>query len=175
MSTEEFLATFKRFIARKGRSKKVYSGNAKTFAAGAKWLKRVMDDEKFNDFLAKMSIKWQFNLSRAPWWGGQYERLIGVVKQALYKTIGNGFLSWTELEDVILDVEVTLNNRNLSYVEDDIQLPILTPNTLQFCRTNVLPELQEHHVENPDLRRRAKHIRIELQRCVVEEVVFRIS
>lgn len=118
-----------------------------------------MDDEKFNDFFARMSITWQFNLSRAPWWGGQYERLIGVVKQALYKTIGNGFLSWTELEQVILDVEVTLNNRPLSYVEDDMQLPILTPNTLQFCQPNISPELQDHHVENPDLRRRAKHIR----------------
>jgi hypothetical protein len=159
MSTEEFLATFKRFIARKGRPKKVYSDNAKTFAAGAKWLKQVMNDEKFNNFLAKMSIKWQFNLSRAPWWGGQYERLIGVVKQALYKTIGNGFLSWTELEDVILDVEVALNNRPLSYVEDDLQLPVLTPNALQFCQPNVLPELPEHHVENHDLRKRAKHIR----------------
>ena len=164
LSTEEFLTTFKKFIARKGRPKKVYSDNAKTFAAGAKWLKRVMDDERFNDFLARMSITWQFNLSRAPWWGGQYERLIGVVKQALYKTIGNGFLSWTELENVILDVEVTLNNRPLSYVEDDdIQLPILTPNSLQFCQTNILPELQDHHVENPDLRKRAKHI----QRCKV--------
>ena len=139
MSTEEFLATFKRFIARKGRPQKVYSDNAKTFAAGAKWLKLVMHDERFNDFLAKMSIQWQFNLSRAPWWGGQYERLIGVVKQALYKTIGNGFLSWSELEDVILDVEVTLNNRPLSYVEDDVQLPVLTPNSLQFCRLQLYP------------------------------------
>ena len=123
-----------------------------------------MDDERFTDFLARMSITWQFNLSRAPWWGGQYERLIGVVKQALYETIGNGFLSWTELENVILDVEVTLNNRPLSYVEDDdIQLPILTPNSLQFCQPNILPELQDHHVENPHLRKRAKHI----QRCKV--------
>ena len=36
MGTEEFIATFKRIIARKGRPKKVYSDNAKTFAAGAK-------------------------------------------------------------------------------------------------------------------------------------------
>jgi hypothetical protein len=125
MSTEEFLSTFKRFVARKGRPLKVYSDNAKTFVAGAKWIKQVMKDEKFNDFLAKMSIKWQFNMSRAPWWGGQYERLIGLVKQAMYKSIGNGFLSWTELEDVILDMEVTLNNRPLSYVEEDANCPYL--------------------------------------------------
>ena len=159
MSTEEFLSTFKRFVARKGRPLKVYSDNAKTFVAGAKWIKQVMKDEKFNDFLAKMSIKWQFNMSRAPWWGGQYERLIGLVKQAMYKSIGNGFLSWTELEDVILDVEVTLNNRPLSYVEGDVQLPLLTPNTLQFGRPNILPEQPEHQIENPDLRKRAKYIR----------------
>ena len=114
LSTEEFLTTFKRFIARKGKPKNIHSDNAKTFAAGAKWLKRVMDDERFNDFLTRMSIMWQCNLSQAPWWGGQYERLIGVVKQPLYKTIRNGFLSWTELENVILDVEVTLNNWPLS-------------------------------------------------------------
>ena len=44
-------------------------------------------------------------------------------------------------------------------MEDDVQLPVLTPNSLQFCRANILPELQEHHVGDPDLRRRAKHIR----------------
>ena len=36
MSTEEFLSTFKRFVARKGRPLKVYSDNAKTFVAGDK-------------------------------------------------------------------------------------------------------------------------------------------
>ncbi|XP_028415662.1 uncharacterized protein LOC114539025 [Dendronephthya gigantea] len=105
LSTEEFLNTLKRFIARKGRPEKIYSDNAKTFVAGAKWLKRIMQDERFNDELAKMAIKWQFNLSRAPWWGGQYERLIGLIKQALYKSIGNGHLTGTELEEVILDIE----------------------------------------------------------------------
>ena len=32
-----------------------------------------------------------------------------------------------ELEEVILDVETTLNNRPLGYVEDDIYMPVLTP------------------------------------------------
>lgn len=60
---------------------------------------------------------------------------------------------------MILDVEVTLNNRPLSYVEEDVQLPLLTPNSLQFCRPNVLPEQRGHRIENPDLRKRAKYIR----------------
>lgn len=81
------------------------------------------------DYLAKMNIKWQFNLSRAPW---QFERIVGIVKQAFDKSVGNGTLTWAELQDVLLDVEVALNNCPLSYVEEDLQLPLLTPNMLQF-------------------------------------------
>ena len=32
--------------------------------------------------------------------------------------------TWNELEEVLLDVEVALNNRPLSYLEDDAQLPV---------------------------------------------------
>ena len=58
--------------------------------------------------------------------GSQFERLIAVMKQSLYKSIGNGNLRWHELEEVILDVEITLNNRPLGYVEDYVQMPVLT-------------------------------------------------
>ena len=85
-----------------------------------------------NDWLAKQNIPWLFNLSRAPWLGGQFERLIGVTKQSLNKAIGNGHLRWHELEEVILDVEIILNDRPLGYVEDYIQMPILTPNLMLF-------------------------------------------
>ena len=46
------------------------------------------------------------------------------------KSIGNSMLTWNEFEEVLLDIELTLNNRPLIYVEDDVQLPLLTPNTL---------------------------------------------
>ncbi|KAK3743482.1 hypothetical protein QZH41_013097 [Actinostola sp. cb2023] len=158
METTEFLGSLKRLIARRGRPKKIYSDNGRTFIGAAKWIKQVMRDERVQDFLAQQQIHWQFNLSRAPWWGGQFERMVGLVKAALYKTIGNGMLSWKELQEVILDVEVTLNNRPLSYVEDDIQLPILTPNLLLYIQHNMLPDLQTHHVQDYDLRNRAKHL-----------------
>ena len=86
----------------------------------AKWLRNVMQDERLHDFLAKLNIKWQFNLTKAPWWGGQFERMIGLVKQAFNKSVGNGTLTWSELQDVLLNVEVALNNRPLSYVEEDV-------------------------------------------------------
>ena len=159
LATSEFLRSLKRLIARRGRPKKIYSDNGKTFVGAEKWLKQVMRDEKTQDYLAHENIKWQFNLSRAAWWGGQFERLIGLVKTALNKTIGCGMLTWTELCEVVLDVEIALNNRPLCYVEDDIQLPVLTPNSLLFLRSNQLPELEPHHLREFHLRRRAKYLR----------------
>ena len=161
METTEFLQSLKRFIARRGRPRKIYSDNGRTFVAAAKWLRAVMKDERVCNLLVTEGIQWQFNLSRAPWWGGQFERMIGLIKQSMYKTIGNGFLSLEELREIILEVEVALNNRPLSYVEDDVQYPILTPNLLLYGRANLLPELEPHRVERKDLRTRAKHF----QRC----------
>ena len=80
------------------------------------------------------------------------------MKQALYKTIGNGNLLWKELQEVILDVETTLNNRPLCYVEEDVQLPLLTPNTLLFGQPNLLPEMDPDNVEHTDLRKRARYL-----------------
>ena len=42
------------------------------------------------------------------------------MKQSMYEAIENGHLRWQESEEVILDVETTLNNKLLGYVEDDI-------------------------------------------------------
>ena len=113
MEAREFLPTLKRLIARRGRPEKIYSDNGRTFLGAARWIKTVMGDEKIQDFLACQEIKWQFNLSRAPWWGGQFERMVWLVKNCLFKSIGSGCLTWEELADVLLDIEITLNNRPL--------------------------------------------------------------
>ena len=77
LTTNEFIKCFKRLIACRGRPKTVYSDNAKTFQAAAKCLKLVIKTEEFNEFFTKENIKWKFNLPRAPWWRGHFERLIG--------------------------------------------------------------------------------------------------
>ena len=68
-------------------------------------------------------------------------------------------LKWAELHDVLLDTEVALNNRPLSYVKDDPQLPMLTPNSLLSEQTNLLPELERHHLETVDLQKRARYLK----------------
>ena len=119
-----------------------------------------MKAEQFQNHLAHMEIRWQFNLSRAPWWGGQFERLVGLVKQSLYKGVGRAHLTWSELEEVLLDVEITLNERPLCYVEDDVQLTILTPNAI-FLQPKLIPEEDPGKEGDVDLRMRVRY----LHRC----------
>ena len=156
---EEFIRSVKRFIARRGRPQKIYTDNGRSFIGAAKWLKKVMKDEQFQNYLAHHNIKWQFNLSRAPWWGGQFERMVGLVKGALHKSTGRALLRWSELEEVILEVEVTLNNRPLGYVEDGVQLPTLTLNVMLFGQPNLLPEEDVDSIEDTDLRKCARYLR----------------
>lgn len=98
----------------------------------------------------------EIQFKSCPWWGGQFERLVGIFKAAFYKTIGNGILTFNELSEVVIDVEVAINSRPLDYVEDDVQVPLLTPNSLLFLQPNQIPELEAHRIQEPDLRRRAR-------------------
>ena len=160
--TTQFIKSIKRLIARRGSPKIIYSDNAKTFQAGAKWLIKINKDEKFHNFLSNENITWKFNLSKAPWWGGQFERLIDLTKQTLYRTIGKALLKWEELE-VLLDIEFNLNNRPLTYIEDVIAHQPLTPNSILLGRDLVLPPDQEVTSENEGekFRKRQKYV----QKC----------
>jgi len=98
MGTIEFLLSLKGMIARRGGPSTIYSDNGSTFVGAAAWMRQVRNDERLNDYLARHQISWEFNLSRALWWGGQFERMVGLVKTAMRKTIGNANLTFDELK-----------------------------------------------------------------------------
>ena len=120
---------------------------------------KVQSDECLNAKLAELAIEWRFNLSCAPWWGGQFEWLIGLFKRSFHKTIGNGILKFEELEEVVLDIETALNNRPLSYIEDDVELPVLMPQSLMHINPSYIPELKTRHIEDEDLQKKAKFLK----------------
>ena len=121
-------------------------------------LDQAVKDENLHNHLEKHNITWKFNLSRAPWWGGHFERLIGVVKKAMHKTIGGATLDWQELTEVILDIEIQINRRPLCYMEDDVELPTLTPSIFLFQRSSQLPEQEPWREDEKSLRKRAKFL-----------------
>ena len=60
--------------------------------------------------------------------GGFYERLIGVVKRCLRKTIGKLCLTSEQLRTLLAEAEAVVNSKPLVYVRDDINsYTCLTP------------------------------------------------
>ena len=129
-TAEEFQHALKEFVARRGTPNLLVSDNAKTFHATSNWLKKIKAEEHLFKYMNAQRIDWRFNLSRAPWWGGFFERLVGVMKTSLSKSIGRALLKYNELKDVLLDVECFMNNRPLCYIGDEYDQPVLTPNIL---------------------------------------------
>ena len=66
----------------------MYSDNAKFFQVVAKWLKQIIKSERLHEHLTKENISWKFNMTKVLCWEGHFERLIQVIKQALYKPMG---------------------------------------------------------------------------------------
>ena len=140
MSALEFKRTMKEFVARRGLPQVMVSDNGRTFVATNKWMKTLVKNEDLMNFLAVRRIKWKFNLSRAAWWGGFFERLVGIMKRSLSKTIGRKLLTFPELEEVLLDVECTMNNRPLCYQGEEFEHQVITPNILLRGKPEVLLE-----------------------------------
>ena len=67
-------------------------------------------------------------------------------------------LTRNEFEDVLLDIELTLNNRPLIYVEDYVQLAVLTPNTLIHGMNVVNLEEASDNIDEYKFRKRSKYV-----------------
>ena len=73
-------------------------------------------------YVAKEGIQWNFIVQLAPWMGGFYERLVGVVKRSLRKAIPNkAIMTSAQLQTVLIEAEAVVNSRPLVHVDGDVQ------------------------------------------------------
>ena len=56
-TTKELVKCSKRLIARRGKPSTIYSDNAKSFQAAAKWLKQIIKSEQLHEHLTKENTK----------------------------------------------------------------------------------------------------------------------
>lgn len=166
LSTPTFLRCLKRFAARRGLPSKMVSDNGKTFKAAAKVIESIVSHEEVQRYLSGLGVKWMFNLPKAPWWGGVFERLIQSTKRCLRKIIGQANFSYDELLTAVVEVKSVLNSRPLSYVSvEDLDEPLTPSHLLSGRRILSLPdhlycdpEEDNFDVEPSTLTRRLVHI-----------------
>ena len=147
LSAEAFRRCLRKFAARRGMPVMIVSDNAKTFQATEKALRKLFDHPEIRADLERDRVEWKFNLERAPWWGGFFERMVASVKGCLRKTLGNARLTFDELSTLLTEIECTLNSRPLTYEYNEVEEEVLTPSHLIYGRRlKTLPD----EVDEPD-------------------------
>jgi len=99
-------------------------------------LKALFRSTIVQESLGNQGIEWRFIPRQAPWYGGYWESLVGLTKNAIKKTLGRAFITLPSLQTIIVEIETHLNNRPLTYVSTDRDEPEpLTPSHLLYGNT----------------------------------------
>ena len=114
-SSADLALALRRFFAIRGTPALIVSDNAKTFRALLNQIPR--------------SVMWRYIPEAAPWWGGWWERLVGLTKKAMRITLHQTHLTFAELSVVLYELSFCLNLRPLTVGDGE---NLLTPAHLLF-------------------------------------------
>ena len=143
LTTFAFILSLKRFSTRRGPPMKLVSDNGKTFKAAARVVRTIMEQEEVKQYPSGRGVDWSFNIERAPWWGGFFERMFRMIKRCLKKMIGRAKLSYDKLVTAITEVEAVITSRPLSYISpDDLDEPLTPAHLLTGRRLLSLSDCQ---------------------------------
>lgn len=144
LTTETFLACFKRFISRRGKPSNVFCDNGSTFKGANNEIKKFYEDsKKVDNFCINEKIKFNFIPSYSPVFGGLWEAGVKSIKFHLKRVVGSTELTYEQLNTVIVQVEGIVNSRPLGAMSSDVSnLDYLTPG--HFLTGTVITSFPEH-------------------------------
>ncbi|KAK4290852.1 hypothetical protein Pmani_028375 [Petrolisthes manimaculis] len=142
-STEDFLTTFRRFVALRGFPRMIHSDGGSQLVAASKELRQIMSTWNMSDIIqfgSNEGLSWSFNKAAdAPWQNGCSEALIKVIKRSIMMSIGDSVLTFGELQTVLFEVANLTNERPIGIKPGtDLELGnYLCPNDLLLGRASV--------------------------------------
>lgn len=119
-SKSDLIMALRRFFALRGTPALIYSDNARTFHALLGHL--------------PPGVTWKYIPEAAPWWGGFWERMVGVTKKALRVTLHQSCLGFEELAVTLYELAFTINLRPLTQGDGE---DLLTPAHFLFGVTSI--------------------------------------
>ncbi|XP_065074711.1 uncharacterized protein LOC135698594 [Ochlerotatus camptorhynchus] len=135
LSTNAFITTLKRFVARRGRPAVIECDNAKNFVGASRTLAEL--HEQFSSqqhkhavttYCGEEGIHFKFIPPRSPNFGGLWEAAVKSFKKHFKATIGTTVLLKDDIETLLTQIESCLNSRPLTQLTSDPEdLEILTP------------------------------------------------
>ncbi|XP_072377748.1 uncharacterized protein [Diabrotica undecimpunctata] len=124
LTSEAFLATFRRFAARRGTPNHLYSDNGSNFVGAYKELQKLYkflenSQSEFVTICSQQKISWHFIPPNTPHFGGLWESNIKNIKHHLHRVIGESILTFEEYSTLLTQIEATLNSRPLYPMSSD--------------------------------------------------------
>ena len=152
LSADSFILPLKRFIARRGQSKVIYSDNGSNFRRAEKELGHLfskIDFDKVSKTLTSYNINWKFIPPLSPWMEDAWESIVKLTKRALRIVTHNRPMYEDSLSTIITKIESVLNSRPLTSVTDDPNdYNVLTPNHFILGRQSLPFTLNDEKIVN---------------------------
>lgn len=132
LSTEAFLAAFRRFSSIRGPCLEVWSDNGSNFVGAQKPLRDLVESWSGAGIdaqqLRRLRISWHFNAPYAPHQGGLWEAAVKSFKYHLGRVTGAASWSMGEMRTILSQISAVMNSRPLGALSDDPEdLEVLTP------------------------------------------------
>ena len=138
LDTDSFINALRRFIARRGRPKKIFSDNGTNFVGANRVLRdslQAFNQDRIHSHCSQQNIEWNFNPPTASHFGGAWERMICSIRRILGGLLGNQTLNDENCLTLMAEVESILNSRPLVPISfTDLEQEPLTPNHLLLLR-----------------------------------------
>ena len=158
--TEGVLRSLRNLTSMYGSAKLYYSDNAsyykkasleiKEFMASIDWPKVRKQAEKFNG-------QWLFSTEAAPFRNATSERLVGTIKQSLFKVIQKNILPFQELQTCLKEISAYINNRPIGFLSTDNMedMKPISPSLLTIGRE--IEPMGEYTGKDPNLEELYNH------------------
>ncbi|XP_043259315.1 uncharacterized protein LOC122401313 [Colletes gigas] len=156
LTTEACIAAIKRFFARRGKSRTLYSDNGSNFLGANNEIIEITAFVNSNDhkgklkqYLSNEGVNWSFSPPRSPHFGGLWEAAVKAFKKHFKATLGEALFTYEQLNSIIIEIEAILNSRPLTPISSDPNDYIaLTPaHFLIGDSLQTLPEYEWTHVQ----------------------------
>lgn len=126
ISTDAFMAAFRRFISRRGICTDIYSDCGTNFIGASKELQILYNRNRNSipsdmlELLAANGTIWHFITPASPNFGGLWKARIKSTKYHLKRLMLNRILTFEELSTLLAQIESSLNSRPLCPISSDI-------------------------------------------------------
>ncbi|KAI8513813.1 hypothetical protein Bbelb_081370 [Branchiostoma belcheri] len=147
LDTDSCIDALRRFIARRGQVKQIWSDNGTNLVGAKAELKKEIarwNQDKIKDTLLQKEVDWKFSPPKGSHFGGVWERQIRTIRQVLNAIMKKNPLDDEGLHTLLCEAESIVNGRPITAVNNEVDdLEALTPNRLltMKMKTSLPPNL----------------------------------